>query len=219
MQPDFNSAILVIGAIAVLAALVMGGLRLFGNKTQTLAATTFWILMGVSGVAAVIWGITRTHLGAEALPDGTSKTAIAASRTTAPTTNSGDGSAAQPDLVLIATSEFLACVVPLESTGVPDGATASFGQMQAARATVIAYDAATTAYSNCVDSTVNDVVRRYAGVASTSDLQTLKSLGIKLHNSAVDKDQALANRLNQQIRVFKASAARSGQNDTGANTR
>ena len=74
-------------------------------------------------------------------------------------------------------------------------------------------------YSNCVDSTVNDVMRRYAGVASASDLQTLKSLGIKLHNSALDKDQALANRLNQQIRVFKASVARSGQNDTGTNTR
>jgi hypothetical protein len=47
-------------------------------------------------------------------------------------------------------------------------------------------------------------MRQYRGAASASNLQTLKTLGINLHNAAVDKDQALANRMNNQIRIFKA---------------
>ena len=77
----------------------------------------------------------------------------------------------------------------------------------ARRAPAIAFDAATTAYNQCVDSTVNDGVQRYAGVSvatSSSSLEILKALGTRLHNAAVEKDQTLANRMNQQIRIFKA---------------
>jgi hypothetical protein len=100
---------------------------------------------------------------------------------------------------------FLACVVPAEpTTAVPDGTTATLEQMRAARASVFAYDAATAAYNKCVDSTVSDGLHHYEGVSAPgASVQILKALGERLHNAALEKDQRLANRMNQQIRIFK----------------
>jgi hypothetical protein len=190
MQLDFNSAILLIGAIAVLAALLMGGLRLFGNKFQSTTAAVLVVLLGLSGAASVVWVLTQAHPVARSSADVTTRAA------TTPM---------QPDPLLTATSAFLACVVPIEPAGIPDGATASIEQMRAARARVFDFDAATAAYNNCLDSTVNDGMQQYTGVAaSTPYLQILKSLGNRLHNAALEKDQTVANQMNQQIRIFKA---------------
>jgi hypothetical protein len=35
-------------------------------------------------------------------------------------------------------------------------------------------------------------------------VRLVDSLGVTLHNAAVDRDRAVAERLNQQIRIFKA---------------
>lgn len=199
MQLDFNDALLAIGAIAVLAALLMGTLRLFGRRSTSIIATTLLVLLAVSGAALVIWVLTRTHLIAEVLPNATAQVATTTDQSAAPTTTT------QPDPLLTATSEFLACAVPMQPGAVPDGATASLEQMRAARASVFAFDAATAAYNKCVDSTVNDGVQQYAGVSTpASSVQVLKALGTRLHNAALERDQALANRMNQQIRIFKA---------------
>jgi hypothetical protein len=196
MQLDFNDALLAIGAIAVLAALLVGGLWLFGKKSPSMVAISLLVLLGVSGAALAIWVVTQTHLIAEVSPDASAQVTTTAHQSALPT---------QPDPLLTATSEFLACAVPIEPGAVPEGATASLEQMRAARASVFAFDAATAAYNKCVDSTVNDGVQRYAGVSSPdSSVQILKALGDRLHNAALEKDQALANRMNQQIRIFKA---------------
>jgi hypothetical protein len=224
MHHDFASGILVIGAIGVLAGAFMAGRRLFGKKTQSVASTILWILVGLFGLASVLWILAWPHVSATAPYESASKSGISASGTSSPTnpTSGPNGPAPQsvpdsavsapggtshpeqPDLVLLATSAILYCAVPLEPTDIPDGASASIEQMHAVRTSVFAYDAATTVYIRCVDSTVNEVMRQYRGVASASNLQTLKTLGINLHNAAVDKDQALANRMNKQIRIFKA---------------
>jgi hypothetical protein len=204
MQLDINDAILAVGAIAVVAALLMGGARLFGKKSPSTAATTLLVLLGVSGAALLIWVVTRAHLIAEVSPDAATQ-ATTPEHSASPTATAAQP--AQPDPLLTATSEFLACAVPVEPDAVPDGATASFEQMRAARASVFAFDAATAAYNKCVDSTVNDGVQQYAGVSaatSSVSIQVLKALGTRLHNAAVEKDQAVANRMNQQIRIFKA---------------
>jgi hypothetical protein len=227
MQPELANGILVIGAIGVLAGACMAGRKLFGNKTQSVASTILWILVALLGLAAVVWILGWPHFSATAPYDSTHNPAITSSGTISPINPIGEpsGSAtpplpdsaasvsgepsrpAQPDLVLIATSAILACAVPVEPTDIPDGANATIEQMRAMRNLVITYDAATTAYIKCVDSAVNDVTREYRGVASASNLQTLRAFGVKKHNAAVDQDQALANRMNQQIRLFKTKHA------------
>src|ERR1700691_2439815 len=195
MQLDFNSGVLAIAAIGGLAAMLISGFKIFRSKTQSRGATALWIVVGLFGVALIVWTVNRVYSAAEARLGSASGAGTAAGETT---------SSAHPDLVFIATSALLTCVTPSEPTDLPDGANASIEQMRAARTTIIAYDAATTAYINCVDSTVNDITQRYQGAASASNLEALKSLAVKMHNEAVEKDQVVAERMNQQIRVFKA---------------
>ena len=195
MQLDFNNGILAIAAIGGLAAMLISGFKIFRNKTPSRGATALWILVGLFGVALIVWTVNRVYSAAEARLGSASGAGTAAGETT---------SSAHPDLVFIATSALLTCVTPSEPTDLPDGVNASIEQMRAARTTIIAYDAATTAYINCVDSTVNEITQRYQGAASASNLEALKSLAVKMHNEAVEKDQVVAERMNQQIRVFKA---------------
>jgi hypothetical protein len=195
VQLDFNSGVLAIAAIGGLAAMLISGFKIFRNKAPSRGATALWILVGLFGVALIVWTVNRVYSAAEARLGSTSGAGTAAGET---------ASSAHPDLVFIATSALLACVTPSEPTELPDGANASIEQMRTARTTIIAYDAATTTYTNCVDSTVNDITQRYQGVASASNLEAVKSLAVKMHNEAVEKDQAVAERMNQQIRIFKA---------------
>jgi hypothetical protein len=197
MQFDSNIAILSVAAIAVVAALIMIGLRLSGKKSQSRGFTVLWVLIGVAGAATIVFVVNRPQIVVAAAPDTVSNTATTSNRDGATVTHT--------DPLIMVSSSFLACAVPVEPGAVPDGSTATSQQMVAARASILAYDAATTAYLKCVDSVVDDGTQRYAGVADTeSNLRILKALGDRLHNAALDKDQVLANQLNQQIRVFKA---------------
>jgi hypothetical protein len=85
----------------------------------------------------------------------------------------------------------------------PDGARASREQMVEATSAFKAYDTATVAYTHCVDAAVERLAGQYAGVASAADIQNLKAFGISAHNTAVDQEQALADRLNEQVRIYK----------------
>jgi len=107
-----------------------------------------------------------------------------------------------------ATSALQACV-RTTAPSVPDGATASLKQMEAASIAFRAYDAATNSFIKCVDSTVDHVAKQFAGVAAESDLQSLKTFGVSIHNTAVDQEQAVVDKFNSQIRTYKAKHAKS----------
>ncbi len=144
-------------------------------------------------LACAAWLLTRPHVGTHAQADRGN-----------PAPSAAPVAAAQPDVVLSAQSVFVACTVPAEPGDIPDGATATLEQMRSAHAGVSAYDAATTAYIHCLDSTASQFAQQYQDVASKPKLQAVTTLAVTLHNAAVEKDRALADRLNRQIRVFKA---------------
>ena len=87
---------------------------------------------------------------------------------------------------------------------VPDGATASREEITAARSAFQAYDTATNSYVHCVDSTINHIATQYAGVASQDELKSLKAFGLGAHDTAIDQEQAVADRFNAQIRTYKS---------------
>jgi len=230
MQQDFSNVVLVVGAVVALAALVIGVVRIFGKKTRSLAAAILWMLAGLFGIATVVWILTRPHAGPGAELEATANSETMSSQTTASTASTstadraggsvappvpasnasaaeGTSPPAQPDQVLLATSAFLDCLLPAEPTDIPDGANASFDQMRSARTSVMAYDAATNAYLNCVDSIGRDLTHQNHVVTSPSNYETLKSIAVRLHNVAVDRDRAVADRLNRQIRIYKANHA------------
>ena len=110
------------------------------------------------------------------------------------------------DMLKMARTAFIACGAPAAPSDIPDGATATREQMIAAHATVKAYDQATTIYTECVDTTAYQANVQFKAVATSADTEALGILQTQLHNAAIDRDQALANRFNVQLRRFKARA-------------
>jgi hypothetical protein len=101
---------------------------------------------------------------------------------------------------------FLACGAPAAPSDVPDGTTATREQMVAAHATVKVFDEATTIYTQCLDTTAYQAAVQFKAVAMGDDTEAVSELQTQLHNAAIDRDQAVANRFNVQLRRFKAQA-------------
>lgn len=101
---------------------------------------------------------------------------------------------------------FMACGAPAPPSEVPDGATATREQMVAAHTTVKAFDEATTIYTQCVDTTAYQAGVQFKAVATRADTDAISALQTQLHNAAIDRDQAVANRFNVQLRRFKSRA-------------
>ena len=76
--------------------------------------------------------------------------------------------------------------------------------MITARSDFQAYDTATNSYVHCVDTTIDGIARKYSGVASADELNSLKAFGRGAHDTAIDQEQAVADRFNAQIRAYRA---------------
>lgn len=154
-----------------------------------------------AGVALVVWA-AWPYLA----PHGRARTALSTAApstavlsTATPTAPKGP----QIDAVALASLRLAAC--PLAAAPqVPDGSTASREQMSAARTAFQNYDAATNGYAKCVDSAVQRLAGELKGKASTDEVQRLEQFGRSARNTAIDQEQAVADRLNGQIRAFKA---------------
>jgi hypothetical protein len=177
------------GAILVFVALLSG--RLAADPAAVRVRRALQSGVAVGGVVLMAWAALPYH-GRHA------SHRVAASTTAAPAAGSS-----QIDAVALASSQLAAC--PLATAPkVPDGATASLEQMNAARTAFQSYDAATNTYVKCVDSAVERLAGELRGGASPAELQRLEAFGSSAHNTAIDQEQAIADRLNGQIRAFKA---------------
>lgn len=107
------------------------------------------------------------------------------------------------DLVAAAGTALEACPLP-DPPSVPDSTRASLDEMKAARTAFAAYDAATNAYTQCVDSTIARTAKESAGGASESDLEALNTFGARVHNAAIDQEKAVVEQFNAQIRAYTA---------------
>ena len=74
----------------------------------------------------------------------------------------------------------------------------------AAQGSAKVYDNAISNYNRCLDVVTNALTAQFGRFATDSDIRQLRSLVAGWHNAAVDQDQALADRVNKQIRVYKA---------------
>lgn len=83
------------------------------------------------------------------------------------------------------------CVLPPPPSKIPDGATASQQEMINAMNTLKEYNGDVSVYLKCLDFETREN-------RMTSDLSVMK------HNAAVTQLQAVADKFNQQVRVFKS---------------
>lgn len=186
----FRVGVFAAGAILILAALFAGR-----RSSDPAAVRTRRALQGalaVAGVALVAWAALPYFARHE------SPRTVAASSAAAPAARTPE-----IDAVALASPGLAAC--PLATAPqVPDGSTATRAQMTAAHTAFQNYDAATNAYAKCVDSAVDRLSGELKGKASPEELERLKQFGMSAHNTAIDQEQAVADRLNGQIRAFKA---------------
>lgn len=108
---------------------------------------------------------------------------------------------------------YAACTYPTAPESLPDGNTATLEEMVAAQKAVKAFDQQITAYTAClkleseaalaqVDQGEDDAKKK------EERKKELERMQVQKHNAAVEADEALAARFNEQLKVFKAKNAK-----------
>jgi hypothetical protein len=108
---------------------------------------------------------------------------------------------------------YAACTYPTAPDALPDGNTATLEQMVAAQKQVKQFDQDIGAYTAClklesdaalaqVDQGQNDAKKK------EEQKKELEKMQVQKHNAAVEADEALAARFNEQLKVFKTKNAK-----------
>lgn len=104
---------------------------------------------------------------------------------------------------------YAACTYPTAPDALPDGNTATLEQMVAAQKLVKQFDQEIGAYTAClklendtalaqIDQSQDDAKKK------EEQKKEIERVQVQKHNAAVEADEALAARFNEQLKVFKA---------------
>src|ERR1700739_4409212 len=99
------------------------------------------------------------------------------------------------------------CPYPQAPTKIPDGATATLDEMVAGQKAVSAYQKAINDYNACIDKDLEDALAKGGDKLKPEQKADMQRVEAQKHNAAVDQLQAIADRFNEQVKVFKAKAA------------
>lgn len=103
---------------------------------------------------------------------------------------------------LLAASAQATCIYPRAPEQVPDGKTASYDEMVTAQQAVQKFNEDITAYNACLDMELKALEQ--SGQYDEARLLELRAMQAKKNNAAVDEVQSVADRFNEQLRIFKA---------------
>jgi hypothetical protein len=98
-----------------------------------------------------------------------------------------------------------ACTYPTAPAAIPDGATATLAEMVAAQKAVKQFDEEINAYTACIK--LEESAQLKGDKLTADQKKAIEAQQAQKNNAAVDQDQALADRFNEQIRIFKAKSA------------
>jgi hypothetical protein len=114
-------------------------------------------------------------------------------------------------LAALAGPVYADCSYPPPPTKIPDGNTATKQEMLEAKAAVTQYNKDINAYVACIKlehEAAMTNVKSKAGDKPTpeqkADMERMEQMEIQKNNAAVDQLQAIADRFNEQVRIFKA---------------
>jgi len=116
--------------------------------------------------------------------------------------------------VLSAGTAYAECSYPTPPDHLPDGNTATLQEMVTAQKAVKDYDKAINAYVACIQLERDDAVSKLAvkpGETPTAEqkkaIEDRQRVEIQKHNAAIDQLQSVADRFNEQVKVYKAKNA------------
>ena len=89
----------------------------------------------------------------------------------------------------------------------PDGATATLEQMVAGQKAVKAYDKAINDYVACIDKGLEDAIAKAGDQLKPQQKADMQKVEAQKHNAAIDQLQSIADRFNEQVKVFKTRTA------------
>jgi len=99
------------------------------------------------------------------------------------------------------------CTYPTPPSKLPDGNSATKEEMVAGQIAVKEYDKAIKAYTDCLRLEHSDAISKIGGKPSEDQkraLQDMERVETQKHNAAIDQEQSIVDRFNEQVRVFKA---------------
>jgi hypothetical protein len=116
--------------------------------------------------------------------------------------------------VLSAGTAYADCSYPAPPDHLPDGNTATLQEMVTAQKAVKDYDKAINAYVACIQLERDDAVSKLAvkpGETPTAEqkkaIEDRQRVEVQKHNAAIDQLQSIADRFNEQVKVYKAKNA------------
>jgi len=103
------------------------------------------------------------------------------------------------------------CSYPPPPDHLPDGNTATMAEMIAGQKAVKDYDKAINAYVACLQLEHDDAVQKAGDKEKMTKEQKAnlardEAVEVQKHNAAIDQLQSIADRFNEQVRVFKAKS-------------
>jgi hypothetical protein len=111
---------------------------------------------------------------------------------------------------LSAGTAYADCSYPPPPDHLPDGNTATLQEMVEAQKAVKEYDKAINAYIACIQLERNDATAKMAKPGETPTAEQKKAMDdmerveVQKHNAAIDQLQSVADRFNEQVKVYKA---------------
>jgi hypothetical protein len=108
---------------------------------------------------------------------------------------------------LAAGAAYADCPYPATPDKLPDGASATLQDMLAGQKAVAEYNKAVNEYVSCIDKEVDDAITKGGDKIKPEQKADMQRVETQKHNAAIDQLQSVADRFNEQVKVFKARSA------------
>jgi len=112
--------------------------------------------------------------------------------------------------VLAAGPVYADCTYPAAPGKLPDGATATLDEMLAGQKVVKEYDTAIKAYVDCIDKELDQKIAAAGDKLKPEQKADMQKVEAQKHNAAIDQLQGVADRFNEQVKVFKTRTDKKG---------
>ncbi len=110
-------------------------------------------------------------------------------------------------VAVFAAPAFADCPYPAAPTNIPDGRTATLEEMVAGQKAVKAYDLAVKNYVSCIDAELDAAIVKASDSLKPQQKKDMQNVEAQKHNAAIDQEQAIADRFNEQVKAYKARTA------------
>jgi len=108
---------------------------------------------------------------------------------------------------LSAGAAYADCPYPAAPDKLPDGASATLQDMLAGQKAVGEYNKSVNDYVACIDKELEDALAKAGDKIKPEQKADMQRVETQKHNAAIDQLQSLADRFNEQVKVFKAKSA------------